>query len=56
MNCLPKELQMKFIVNGKEVSKQAKIIPSQGLHEGFANTDVLALKCKIMCEGFYWSN
>lgn len=55
MNCLPKDLEMKFIVAGKEVSKESKKIPSQGSHEVYANQDILELRYKIMCEGFYWS-
>jgi hypothetical protein len=53
LNCLPKNIEIQFLNNGKQVS--SKQILAQGSHEGFANEDVYNLSFKLTCEGFYWS-
>lgn len=53
LNCLPKDIEIQFFSNGKQVS--SKSIISQGFHEVFANDDVYNMSFKLSCEGFYWS-
>ena len=53
-NCLPKDIKVQFIKQGKTVS--TKDIPAHTSHEVFANEEVIDLRYKVIVDGFYWSH